>query len=100
MTLRATRNLTIYTAIQELLREHPDYPIRVLGELGGISRSAYYKWGGHVNTEKEDFNEMLVKEIEQLHGEHPDMGYRRIRDTLAHDQGIQVNDKRVLRICR
>lgn len=43
---------------------------------------------------------MLAKKIEQLHGEHPDMGYRRIRDTLAHDQGIEVNDKRILRICR
>ena len=68
--------------------------------MRGISRSAYYKWGGQVNTEKEDFNEMLAMKIEQLHGEHPDMGYRRIRDTLAHDQGIQVNDKRILRICR
>ena len=28
------------------------------------------------------------------------MGYRRIRDTLAHDYKIAVNDKRVLRICR
>lgn len=100
MTLRATRNQAVYTAIQDLLQEHPDYPIRILCELGGISRSAYYKWGSHVHTEKDDFNEMLTKKIEQLHGEHPDMGYRRIRDTLAHDQGIQVNDKRILRICR
>ena len=28
------------------------------------------------------------------------MGYRRIRDTLEHDYGICVNDKRILRICR
>lgn len=100
MTLRTTRNQAVYTAIQELLQEHPDYPVRILCELGGISRSACYKWGSHVHTEKEDFNEMLAKKIEQLHGEHPDMGYRRIRDTPAHDQGIQVNDKRILRICR
>ena len=31
---------------------------------------------------------------------HPDKGYRRIRDDLEHDFGINVNDKRVLRICR
>lgn len=30
----------------------------------------------------------------------PDKGYRRINDDLRHDQGICVNDKRVLRICR
>lgn len=28
------------------------------------------------------------------------MGYRLIRDTLAHDHNINVNDKRVLRVCR
>lgn len=31
---------------------------------------------------------------------HPDMGYRRLNDKLRHDQGIHVNDKRILRICR
>lgn len=100
MTLRGVRNLTVYTAIKELLQEHPDYPVRILCELGGISRSSYYKWDGHISTEKELLDESLAKKIEQLHEEHPDMGYRRIRDTLAHDQGIQVNDKRILRICR
>ena len=32
--------------------------------------------------------------------QHPDKGYRRIRDDLKHDFGIDVNDKRILRICR
>ena len=32
--------------------------------------------------------------------QYPDKGYRRIRDDLEHDFGINVNDKRVLRICR
>ena len=32
--------------------------------------------------------------------QHPDKGYRRIRDDLEHDFGIDVSDKRVLRICR
>ncbi|MFR5083383.1 MAG: IS3 family transposase [Anaerobutyricum hallii] len=31
---------------------------------------------------------------------HPDMGYRRLNDKLRHDEDIQVNDKRILRICR
>ena len=37
--------------------------------------------------------------VEQIHDEHPDMVYRRIRDTLEHDYNIKFNDKRVLRIC-
>lgn len=28
------------------------------------------------------------------------MGYRRIKDTLAHDYNVNVNDKRVLRVSR
>ena len=28
------------------------------------------------------------------------MGYRRLNDKLRHDEGIKVNDKRILRICR
>ena len=43
---------------------------------------------------------MLSIEIQKIHKEHPDMGYRRIRDELDGHKGIHVNDKRVLRICR
>lgn len=32
--------------------------------------------------------------------EHPDKGYRRINDDLKHDYHIQVNDKRIRRICQ
>lgn len=37
---------------------------------------------------------------EAIHNESPDKGYRRIRDDLERYHGINVNDKRVLRICR
>lgn len=42
----------------------------------------------------------LAEKLEELHKEHPDMGYRRLNDKLRHDEGIKVNDKRILRICR
>lgn len=45
-------------------------------------------------------NKEIADKISDIHAEHPDMGYRRLRDTLEHDEGICVNDKRVLRICR
>lgn len=38
--------------------------------------------------------------MEEIHKEHPDMGYRRLNDKLRHDNKIIVNDKRILRICR
>lgn len=45
-------------------------------------------------------NEQLAEKIEKIHMESLDKGYRRINDDLRHNQGIHVNDKRVLRICR
>ena len=43
---------------------------------------------------------MIAEKMEQIHGKRSDKGYRRIRDDLEHDSGIDVSDKRVLRICR
>ena len=45
-------------------------------------------------------NEQIAEKLEQLHAESPDKGYRRLRDDLAVDHHLPVNDKRVLRICR
>lgn len=45
-------------------------------------------------------NQRIADEIEKIHEESPDKGYRRIRDDLERYHNIKVNDKRVLRICR
>lgn len=100
MTLRRTRRLNEYLAIYETRKEHPDYPLNILCGLLDVNRSAYYKWISHINSENDDLNELISAMVLEIHGGHPDMGYRRIRDTLEHDHGIRVNDKRVLRICR
>ena len=49
---------------------------------------------------REAENERIGKLVEQIHKEHPDKGYRRIRDDLERYHQTAVNDKRVLRICR
>lgn len=100
MTLKSTRHLDVYLAIKELTEEHPNYLVSYLCKLGHISRASYYKWKNRPDNKNDVLNEHLAKEIEQIHEEHPDMGYRRIRDTLEHDYNINVNDKRILRICR
>jgi len=48
----------------------------------------------------EKYNKEISEKIKGIHEAHPDMGYRRIRDELDKKHGIDVNDKRVLRICR
>ena len=100
MTLKRTRHLDIYITIKELIEEHPDYPVNRLCKFGHITRASYYKWKNRVDNENDVLNKRIAEKMEQIHDEHPDMGYRRIRDILEHDYNIKVNDKRVLRICR
>jgi transposase InsO family protein len=65
-----------------------------------IARSAYYKWNSGKMSPRQIKNEQIAEKLEQLHAESPDKGYRRLRDDLAIDHHLPVNDKRVLRICR
>ena len=51
-------------------------------------------------SENEQTNRRIAELIEKIHSESPDKGYRRIRDELERYHGIDVNDKRILRICR
>ena len=93
------RNRQIYQAIKEEHEEH-GYPIGALCKLGHVSRAAYYKWLHRDTPGYEAANERIADEIEKIHMESPDKGYRRIRDDLERYHGIKANDKRVLRICR
>ena len=65
-----------------------------------MSRAAYYKWLHREIPQNEHKNKRITDEIEKIHTESPDKGYRRIRDDLERYHDIDVNDKRVLRICR
>ena len=100
MTLKRTRHLDVYITIKELIEEYPDYSVKSLCMIGHITRASYYKWKNRVDNENDVLNKRIAEKMEQIHDEHPDMGYRRIRDILEHDYNIKVNDKRVLRICR
>ena len=76
------------------------YPIETLCKILKVSRSAYHNWSAGNICNREIENTRLSKTVEKIHNESPDKGYRRIRDDLEHDYKINVNDKRVLRICR
>lgn len=76
------------------------YPLSALCKFAGVSRAAYYKWLCREIPENETLNKLIANEIEKIHTASPDKGYRRIRDELERYHDINVNDKRVLRICR
>ena len=93
------RQSHIYLAIKECKEEY-GYPVELSCELIGVSRAAYYRWLSGKKCARELENEKIAEIMEQIHAESPDKGYRRIKDDLAHDHKLNVNEKRVLRICR
>ena len=99
MGLSLIRHEQVYLAIKTEHDEH-GYPISALCKVGNISRAAYYKWLHREIPTYETENKRIADEIEKIHTESPDKGYRRIRDDLKRYHDIKVNDKRVLRICR
>ena len=99
MGLSLVRHEQVYLAIKTEHDEHC-YPISALCKVGNVSRAAYYKWLHRGIPAYETENKRIADEIEKIHTESPDKGYRRIRDDLERYHDIKVNDKRVLRICR
>ena len=85
----------MYMAVKE-----SGYPVDAACAILHIARSAYYKWNSGKMSRRQIENEQIAEKLEQLHTESPDKGYRRLRDDLAIDHHLPVNDKRVLRICR
>lgn len=65
-----------------------------------VTRSAYYHWLKGSKTPECVINEQLSDLVRYIYEADKDKGYRRIRDDLVNDYGFQVNDKRILRICR
>lgn len=99
MSLQRVRNNYIYAAIKEVHEKH-HYPISSLCKISNVSKSGYFKWLKHQKTYNDIRNEKIANIIEKIHSDYPDKGYRRIRDDLYRYYNINVNDKRILRICR
>ena len=77
----------------ETKHEEHSYPIQILCKLGGVSHTAYYKWIHRKVPESELENQRIADEIEKIHKDSPDKGYRRIRNDLECYHGTKDNDK-------
>lgn len=97
--MQRVQNNYIYTAIKEVHEKH-HYPINSLCKISNVSKSGYFKWLKHQKTFNDIKNEKIANIVEKIHSDYPDKGYRRIRDDLYRYYNINVNDKRILRICR
>lgn len=80
--------------------EEANFPIKLMCELLEVSRSGYYAWKERELSERAKENEVLAKEIEDIHGEsRKTYGSPRIREELRA-RGRKVSRKRVARIMR
>ncbi|MDN5831462.1 MULTISPECIES: IS3 family transposase [Tetragenococcus] len=82
------------------LHEEKHYPVQPMCKMMNVTRSAYNRWVKQPYSPRKHKNEQLTKIIRKIHDEHPEMGYRRIKDELKRNYETEVNDKRVLRLCR
>ena len=94
-----TRLLIRYQTVK-ILHKEKGYSIQDLCTLVHITRSSYYKWLNHPKSRHELESEKISAAIQQIYTEHPDKGYRRIRDDLEKDYGIPTSNKRILHLCR
>ena len=74
------------------------FPIGLLAQVAGVSRSGFYRWQhAHAAAHDRPLVEILQREHARLRGIY---GYRRMQTLLRRDYGLQVNHKRVYRLCR
>jgi transposase InsO family protein len=80
--------------------EKARFPVGVLCEAVGISRSAYYGWRKGSPSQRRLANERLLAEIRIIHAEHRQRyGSPRVRAELS-ERGLRVGKHRVARLMR
>lgn len=73
------------------------YPIGLLCELAGVSRTSYYKY---INKPAKNTDELEEKILKIYEKSKKRFGYRSITDKLKEEYNLVVNHKKVLRIMR
>ncbi|WP_344351322.1 IS3 family transposase, partial [Catellatospora coxensis] len=97
-SLTRVRHENQYVAVQEVHQEQ-GFPIYLLCDVIGISRSSYYKWLNRTPTEEDQLNASLLKSIQQLY-EHVKgiYGYRRMAMNMERQFNRPINEKRIYRL--
>ena len=74
------------------------FPLGLLAQVAGVSRSGFYRWQSAQSLSRDGpLTEILQREHTRLRGLD---GTRRMQTLLRRDYGLQVNHKRVYRLCR
>ncbi len=88
------------STFEVIAAEEASFPVCMMCELLGVSRSGYYAWKKREPSEREQENEALAEEIVKIHREsRKTYGSPRVRRVLR-EQGRKISRKRVARIMR
>jgi putative transposase len=75
--------------------------VAVACRLLGVSRQGYYDWCSRPVSRRDEDNEVLLKQIEQVHADSGGTyGSPRVHAELVLGLGLEVNEKRVARLMR
>lgn len=80
-----------------VLEEDKELSITQRCELGHLNRSSVYRWKKANRHAENDYNLDLMRQIDELHLQHPSWGSRRISAKLRND-GKEANRKRIKRL--
>lgn len=84
-----------------MLSDQKHYPISLLCDITGISRSAYYKWLHREKSQNELQNEKLLILIKEAYEEKDCiLGYRQMTIKLRREHNLKINYKRIYRLMR
>lgn len=98
-TVRLGRHLEAFQAIKDYADEHEDCSISSFCRFLGVSRSVYYKWLNHEETDSEKTNQTMMATIKELHSKYKGiLGYRRMTLFLNRQLGTSYNKKRIRRL--
>lgn len=97
--VRLGRYLLKFQVIHDYSQEHDNATITKLCDLLKVSRSGYYKWLHHEETESEKINQGLLTIIQELHAKYQViLGYRRMTLFVNRTLGTNYNKKRIRRL--
>ncbi|MBP2622316.1 IS3 family transposase, partial [Streptococcus panodentis] len=99
--VRLGKHLLKFQAIYEYAQERKEASISQLCRILKVSRSGYYKWLSHEETDSEVTNQKLMEKIQELHARFNGiLGYRRMTRFLNRELGTTYNKKRIRRLMR
>ena len=89
------------SAYKHIAAEQADYPIGLLCQVLGVSRSGFYAWSTRAPSDRQLTDAWLTEQIREIHAENREVyGAPRIHAELRLARGVRVGRKRVERLMK